>query len=140
MPCRFEWGRIVEEGSVIDLLVAKRDASAAACARHGVARLEAFGSAIGDSFCPGESDLDLLVQFEPMDVFRRADEYFNLLDELRGLLDADIGLVIAGAIRNRYISENIERTKQLLYAALRAGLSRRHRGLPPGDRAGGRRC
>ena len=43
----------------------KREAIAEACARHGVVRLDAFGSALRDDFRPGESDLDLLVEFAP---------------------------------------------------------------------------
>lgn len=45
----------------------KRQAIAEVCQRHGVARLDAFGSALRDDFRPGESDVDLLVEFGPMD-------------------------------------------------------------------------
>ena len=34
------------------------------CRKHGIKRLSVFGSALGDSFDP-ESDIDLLVEFEP---------------------------------------------------------------------------
>ena len=40
-----------------------------------------------------------------------------MLDELRGLLDTEVDLVMAGAVKNRFISRDIERTKQMLYAA-----------------------
>jgi hypothetical protein len=33
------------------------------------------------------------------------------------LLDSEVDLVMAGAIKNPYIARDIERTKQLLYAA-----------------------
>jgi predicted nucleotidyltransferase len=42
------------------------DAIAAACRRHHVARLHAFGSALRDDFNPSHSDLDLLVEFQPI--------------------------------------------------------------------------
>lgn len=45
-------------------LQSKHDAIAAACARHSVLRLEAFGSVLRDDFVPGQSDVDLLVEFE----------------------------------------------------------------------------
>jgi predicted nucleotidyltransferase len=41
------------------------DAIAAACVRHSVVRLEAFGSVLRDDFVPGQSDVDLLVEFQP---------------------------------------------------------------------------
>jgi predicted nucleotidyltransferase len=95
----------------------KRDAIAAACARHGVARLYVFGSALRDDFRPGESDLDLLVEFQPMDPFSKADAYFELLDELGAILGVKVDLVMAGAVKNRYIARDIELTEQMLYAA-----------------------
>lgn len=95
----------------------KRDSIAEACARHGVARLYVFGSALRDDFRPGESDIDLLVEFEPMDPFTEADAYFDLLDELRDILGTRVDLVMDGAVKNRYIAEDIERTRQMLYAA-----------------------
>jgi len=102
---------------VIDLLESKRAAIAELCARHGVTRLYAFGSALRDSFRPDESDLDLLVAFSPMEPYSRVEAYFGMLDELRVLLNRDVDLVMAGAVKNPYISRDIERTKQLLYAA-----------------------
>lgn len=102
---------------MIGLLKSKLDAIAELCARYGVSRLEAFGSALRDDFNPDESDLDLLVEFSPMEPYARVDAYFGLLDELRELLDRGIDLVMVGAVKNPYIAQDIERTKQLLYAA-----------------------
>ncbi len=99
------------------ILANKRDLIAKACVRHNVARLDVFGSALRDDFRPGESDFDLLVEFRPMDPFTLADAYFGLLDELRTALDSKVDLVMADALKNRYIAENVQRTKQALYAA-----------------------
>lgn len=52
-----------------------------------------------------------------MDSYARVEAYFGLLNELRALLQGDIDLVMVGAIKNPYIARQIERTKQLLYAA-----------------------
>ncbi len=47
-------------------LARHRDAIAALCRAHGVARLEVFGSAArGSDFDPLRSDIDLLVDFAP---------------------------------------------------------------------------
>ena len=95
----------------------KRDAITALCERYSVARMYVFGSAIRGDFRHGESDIDLLVEFVPMEPYEKAKAYFALLDELRALLGSDVDLVSAGAVKNRYIAREIERTKQMLYAA-----------------------
>ena len=100
-----------------EILESKREAIAQACKRHGVSRLEAFGSALRDDFQPGESDLDLLVELGPMEAYARVDAYFGLLEELRVILGHEIDLVMSGAVKNRYIARDIEQTKQMLYAA-----------------------
>jgi len=99
------------------LLESRREAIAEICARHGVARLDAFGSALRDDFRPGESDLDLLVEFGPMQPYARVDAYFGMLEELRALLGLEIDLVMVGAVKNPYIARDIERTRRMLYAA-----------------------
>ena len=105
------------EPRVIGLLQSNCESIGRLCARYGVIRLEAFGSALRDDFRPGESDLDLLVQFGPMAPYARVDAYFGLRDELRALLGQEIDLVMVGAVKNPYLASNIERSKQLLYAA-----------------------
>jgi predicted nucleotidyltransferase len=102
---------------MVGVLESKREQIAAACARHGVLRLDAFGSAVRGDFCQGDSDVDLLVEFGPMDVYARVDAYFDLLDEFRGILGREVDLVMVDAVKNRYIAADIERTKQALYAA-----------------------
>jgi predicted nucleotidyltransferase len=102
---------------MVRVLEDKREAIAEACARFGVARLDAFGPALRDDFRLGESDVDLLVEFRPMDPFALVDAYFGLLDELREILATNVDLVMSDAIKNRYIAANVERTKQALYAA-----------------------
>ena len=99
------------------MLQDKREAIAELCARHAVARLDVFGSVLRDDYRPGESDVDLLVEFAPMDGYAKAVAYFDLLDDLRELLGVEVDLVMAGAVKNRYIARDIERTRQLLYAA-----------------------
>ena len=95
----------------------KREAIAALCRKYGVVRLFVFGSALRDDFRPGESDVDLLVEFGPMGGHAKAHAYFDLLDELSALLGTSVDLVMAGAVKNRYIARDIERTKRELYAA-----------------------
>lgn len=102
---------------MIGLLESERQAIREVCSRFGVARLEVFGSALRDDFKLGESDLDLLVEFKPMEPYARVEAYFRMRDELRVLLQREIDLVMVGAVKNPYISREIDRTKQLMYAA-----------------------
>jgi predicted nucleotidyltransferase len=102
---------------MVGILESKREQIAAACARHGVLRLDAFGSAVRGDFRPGDSDVDLLVEFGPMEVYARVDAYFGLLEDFRGILGSEVDLVMVDAVKNRYIAADIERTKQALYAA-----------------------
>lgn len=92
-------------------------AIAEVCARHSVMRLDAFGSALRDDFRPDESDLDLLVEFAPMEPYARVDAYFGMLEDLKSLLGLEVDLVMVGAVKNPYIARDIERTRRMLYAA-----------------------
>ncbi|MCY3767089.1 MAG: nucleotidyltransferase domain-containing protein [Gemmatimonadetes bacterium] len=100
-----------------EMLQNKLDAIAEACERHGVIRLDAFGSALRDEFQPGRSDVDLLVELGSMEPYDRVDAYFGLLEDLRAILGEQVDLVISGAVKNPYIAREIARTKELLYAA-----------------------
>ena len=100
-----------------EILESRLDAVAQACIRHGATRLDVFGSALRDDFEPGRSDVDLLVELGPMEPYARVDAYFGLLEDLREILGERVDLVVAGAVKNRYIARDIEQTKQLLYAA-----------------------
>jgi len=102
---------------MVRVLEDKQQAIAQACRRFGVARMYVFGSALRDDFSPGTSDIDLLVEFSEMSPFELVDAYFDLLAELQRILEARVDLVMADAIKNRYIAADIERTRQLLYAA-----------------------
>ncbi len=102
---------------MVDVLRDKRQAIAELCERYGVARLDVFGSALRDDFRPGQSDIDLLVEFAPHEGYALVDAYFGLLDELRSLLGPEVDLVMVDAVKNRFIAADIAATKQLLYAA-----------------------
>jgi hypothetical protein len=102
---------------MVDVLKDKRSAIAKLCACHNVVRLDVFGSALRDDFRPGESDVDLLVEFGPMDGYAKAEAYFALLDELRALVGSEVDLVMVGAVKNPYIARDIQATKQALFAA-----------------------
>ena len=102
---------------MVAVIECEREAIATLCRRYGVVSLCLFGSALREDYRFGESDVDFLVDFGPADGHTKAHAYFDLLDDLRALLGTEVDLVMAGAVKNRYIARDIERTKQVLYAA-----------------------
>ena len=86
------------------------------CRRNGIRRLELFGSATRADFGP-QSDVDLLVEFEPSQSSGAADRYFGLLEDLTSLLGRPVELVVARAVRNPYLRESIEASRRSLYVA-----------------------
>ena len=65
-------------------------------------RLELFGSATNGRFDATSSDLDFLVEFQPLGPVDRADAYFGLLAALQDLFQRDVDLVETEAINNPY--------------------------------------
>jgi predicted nucleotidyltransferase len=102
---------------MVAFIEAKREAIAELCRKYGVVRLFVFGSALRDDYRPGESDVDFLVDFGPVDGYAKAVAYFDMLDELRALLGVEVDLVMIGAVKNPYIARDIERTRRLFFAA-----------------------
>ena len=87
------------------------------CRKFHVRRLELFGSAMGSEFKSDRSDLDFLVEFEPLPAGGYADAFFGFKDALEGLFGLPVDLVVPSAIRNPYFRQSIEKSKALLYAA-----------------------
>jgi predicted nucleotidyltransferase len=87
------------------------------CRRHHVKRLELFGSATGERFDPASSDLDFLVDFQPLECVEHARAYFALKHAVEDLFQRPVDLVELDAIRNPYFLQFIEPTRILLYAA-----------------------
>lgn len=92
-------------------------AIADACQQHHVARLHAFGSLLRADYRPGESDIDLLVEFQPLEPTELVDAYFGLEEQLADSLGTAVDLVMATARRNPIVQADIDATKRLLYAA-----------------------
>ena len=87
------------------------------CRRYRISRLELFGSATGSGFDEDASDVDFLVEFEPLKEGEHADAYFGLRESLEKLLSHPVDLVMTRAIRNPYFLESVNASKTLLYAA-----------------------
>ncbi len=86
------------------------------CARHQVKKLYAFGSVLTNSF-GDQSDVDLLVEFYPLDVTNYSDNYFKLKFALEDMLQRPIDLIEQKALNNPFFKQAIETSSRILYAA-----------------------
>jgi hypothetical protein len=89
----------------------------ALCKDRGVRRLAMFGSAASDRFNPASSDLDFLVEFQPVRPAQHADNYFGLQEDLERLFGVPVELVEPGPIRNPYFRQAIEESQVQIYVA-----------------------
>jgi predicted nucleotidyltransferase len=82
---------VLAKGDLVTTLLEERtDEIGAACRRHGVRRLDVFGSILAGDFRAGESDVDLLVESSPMEPYARVKAYFALRDELEEMLGVTV--------------------------------------------------
>jgi len=90
----------------------RRDEIAALCRRHGVRRLEVFGSAArGTDFDPETSDADFLVSFERPSGADWFKQDLDLAEALTGLLGRPVDLVSRQAVET---SRNYIRRRHIL--------------------------
>jgi predicted nucleotidyltransferase len=102
---------------MIEQIRRARSELAAICLRHNVRSLDLFGSAVGTSFDPATSDLDFLVEFGPFPKGGYSEHYFGLIEDLTALFGRPVDLLVARAVRNPYLLESINQTRESLYAA-----------------------
>lgn len=84
------------------------------CLKHKVNKLFVFGSVLKDSFT-NESDIDLVVDFENVDLNEYADNYFDLKDQLESIFNRPVDLLEEKGIRNPFLRKQIDFEKQLVY-------------------------
>jgi uncharacterized protein len=101
----------------LPMVVARQSELTELCREFHVRRLELFGSALTSAFNPAHSDLDFLVEFEPLPHGDYATAFFGFKESLERLFGRSVDLVIASAIRNPYFRRGVDKSKALLYAA-----------------------
>ena len=87
------------------------------CQSHHVKTLELFGSASDGRFDERESDLDFLVEFQPMPPAAHSRDYFGLWFALEDLYGRKVDLVETAAVTNPYFLREIRSSRRVLYAA-----------------------
>lgn len=99
-------------------LIADQSVSIAAlCRRHGVVRLDLFGSAATGAFDPARSDLDFVAEFaDPTPTAAYADRFLDFAGELEALLGHRVDVVSESALRGSRLACAIASDRQTIYA------------------------
>ena len=95
----------------------RRTQLALLCREHHVRRLEVFGSATRAYFDPKLSDLDFLVEFEPMEPVAYAEAYFSLKEALEALFKRPVDLITSASLNNPYFRASLAASSERVYAA-----------------------
>jgi len=103
-------------GAGLRVVAAHRSELRALCRTFHVLQLSLFGSALSSAFDPERSDLDFLVEFQPLEPGDYATAFFGFKDALERLFGRQVDLVVASAIRNPYFRRSVDASKALLYA------------------------
>ena len=86
------------------------------CRKHKVKTLAVFGSILTDRF-NDQSDVDLLVDFEPIDhdKFDYVSNYFDLKEALEKLFNRKVDLIEYGLNLNPIFKALVDKKKHLIY-------------------------
>jgi len=84
------------------------------CQENRVKELYVFGSILTPKFT-ADSDIDMVVEFMPMDPLEYMDYYYDLKFGMEEILDKEIDLLEVQAIRNPIFEEVLNQTKKMLY-------------------------
>ena len=84
------------------------------CKKHKVAKLFVFGSILTDHFRKN-SDIDFIVDFQNMELYDYADNYFEFKTSLEKIFKRNIDLLENQAINNPYLRQSIDSQKQIVY-------------------------
>ena len=92
------------------------DKIVALCQKYKVAKLWVFGSILTSRF-NDDSDVDLSISFDKSKIalLDFADNYFDLIEDLKNLFGRDIDLVCDDSVSNPYFRKELDSTKVLIY-------------------------
>jgi uncharacterized protein len=84
------------------------------CEIHQVKELYIFGSVLTEKFNES-SDVDMLIQFNQIDLTKYFDNYMDLKEQLEDILKRPVDLVENQAIKNPIFRKIVDREKKLFY-------------------------
>ena len=85
------------------------------CSVYKVRQLFAFGSVLTENFSDN-SDIDFVVDFQPIDLFSYTDNYYDLKFSLQDLLKRPVDLLEEKATKNPYLKQSLHQQRKLIYA------------------------
>jgi len=98
------------------IITEKLDKLKTLCKLYNVKTMYVFGSACTAKFSD-RSDIDFLISFEDIPFDQYTDNYFDLHYKLQDLFGKDIDLLTDKSLSNPYFIQNINKSKQLIYAS-----------------------
>ena len=100
---------------MLTLIEDKLDAIRALYREYGVARFEVFGSAMGDGFEPGRSDVDFLVTYpEGYDFGPWMGRVQDLEAAVAEVVGSNADLVMSSALQNRWFRREADKTRVVI--------------------------
>ena len=84
------------------------------CKRRHVRNLYLFGSILTNRFTDN-SDVDFLVEFDPIPIEDYADNYFELCADLEQILGRRVDIVTMRSVKNPYFETELLQTRQLIF-------------------------
>ena len=98
----------------MNLIDQHRETIIVLCKKHKVKELYVFGSVLSDKFTES-SDVDVLVEFGPIEILDYFDNYMDFKEELERLLNRPVDVVENQAIKNPIFRQIVDREKRLIY-------------------------
>jgi predicted nucleotidyltransferase len=104
------------DATMVDLITDNLPAIIALCEKHGVRKLEVFGSATRpDRFDPESSDVDFLIDFldyGPSIV----DRFFGFAEDIEMLLGRHVDFIFGDKpIKNPYLRASVNKSKVVIF-------------------------
>ena len=88
------------------------------CKKHGVLRLELFGSAArGVDFDETKSDVDLIAKFDYDNRQQTFSEYFDFVEDLEKVVGRRVDVSEDVPIKNMFLKQSIDQNRELVYEA-----------------------
>ena len=84
------------------------------CEIHNVKELYLFGSILTDKF-NDSSDIDMLIQFNQIELMKYFDNYMGLKEKFEKILNRQVDLVENQAIKNPIFRKVLDREKRIFY-------------------------
>lgn len=105
----------VDELPVAERIPVRQEQIEAFCRKWKIRELALFGSVLRDDF-RAESDVDVLVEFEPETRYTLFD-FLDIQEELREMFGRPVDLVQKSAVTNPFVRHHIRHNRQVVFRA-----------------------